>query len=174
MNLFDTIFELIDMRSFSNLWYWIGLAVIWSSASHWVLGVPFDMIQRAKRKGGEPMQDLEDLARINVNRILYIARVSGLWLSGFVCFLLTSLVLLGFVYRVEFAQAVFFVAFPMTIVGVVSISTASLIEQTRPLGEDLCARLMRHRLYVQLVGMATICVTAPWGIWQLISQNILH
>ena len=49
MDWYDTVFEVIDMRSFSNLWYWIGLAVLWSSVSHWVLGVPYDSILRAKR-----------------------------------------------------------------------------------------------------------------------------
>ena len=52
MDWYNVIFELIDMRSFSNLWYWIVLAVLWSTASHWVLSVPFDMISRAKRQGG--------------------------------------------------------------------------------------------------------------------------
>ncbi len=46
--------------SFSNLWYWIALAVMWSSTSHWVLGVPYDMIQRARREGGQAEADLED------------------------------------------------------------------------------------------------------------------
>ncbi|MCU0909379.1 MAG: component of SufBCD complex, partial [Rhodobacteraceae bacterium] len=32
MDWYLTVFEVIDMRSFSNLWYWIGLAVLWSSA----------------------------------------------------------------------------------------------------------------------------------------------
>ena len=43
---------------------WIVLAVAWSSASHWVLGVPFDMVMRARRQGGQAAADLEDLARI--------------------------------------------------------------------------------------------------------------
>ena len=86
---YQVIFELIDMRSFSNLWYWIALAVLWSSTSHWVVGVPFDMILRARRQGGQPQADLETMVRINVTRLLYIARTSGLWLVGFACFLLT-------------------------------------------------------------------------------------
>ena len=53
MDLHLRIFEVIDMRSFSNLWYWIMLAVIWSSTSHWVLGVPHDMFIRARRQGGQ-------------------------------------------------------------------------------------------------------------------------
>nr|MDJ0826631.1 component of SufBCD complex [Rhodobacter sp.] len=69
MNWYDTVFELIDMRSFSNLWYWIALAVLWSTSSHWILGVPFDLVQRASRYGGEAEVDLTDLVRINVNRV---------------------------------------------------------------------------------------------------------
>ena len=110
MSWTQTLFELIDMRSFSNLWYWIVLAVVWSTASHWVLGVPYDMVLRAKRQGGQAEADLEDIVRINVNRLLYIGQVSGLWLAGFACFFLTMLVLLGFVYGVEFAQAVLLLA----------------------------------------------------------------
>jgi hypothetical protein len=72
VNLHETIFELIDMRSFSNLWFWIALAVVWSTASHWVLGVPYDMVLRARRVDGLAEVDLEDMVRININRILYI------------------------------------------------------------------------------------------------------
>ena len=61
MDLIDTLVELIDMRSFSNLWFWIALAVVWSSASHWILGVPIDLVYRAGRIGGQAERDLEDL-----------------------------------------------------------------------------------------------------------------
>ena len=85
MDWYQTVFEMIDMRSFSNLWFWISLAVMWSTASHWVLGVPFDMVLRAKRVGGQTEIDLEDLVRINTNRLLHVGRVSGLWLLGIAC-----------------------------------------------------------------------------------------
>ena len=58
MNWYQMLFDLIDMRSFSNLWYWIALGVIWSSASHWVLGVPYDMINRARRDEGAVRSDV--------------------------------------------------------------------------------------------------------------------
>ena len=127
MDWYQTLFEMIDMRSFSNLWFWIALAVMWSTASHWVLGVPFDMVLRARRYGGEAQADLEDIVRINVNRLLYISQVSGLWLLGLGFFVLTSLVLLGFVYAIEFAQALLLLGFPMSLVGLLSLSTARLI-----------------------------------------------
>ena len=160
------------MRSFSNLWFWIALAVLWSSASHWVLGVPYDLVQRAKRQGGQAEVDLDDMVRINVNRLLYIGRVSGLWVLTFACFVLSGLVILGFWYNVEFAQAVFLLGFPFSIVGLVSLSTARIIEEGQLKGDDLQRRLWRHRTYTQVIGMVSIFVTALWGMYKNLSVGV--
>jgi len=166
VNWYDAVFELIDMRSFSNLWYWIALATVWSTASHWVLGVPFDMVTRARRNGGQAEIDLQDMVRVNVNRLLYISGVAGLWLIGFVSAVLTALAVLGFWYRVEFAQAVFLIAFPMTLVGLLSVSTARLIAAEDPTDEQLFKRMNRHRHMTQVIGMLAIFVTALWGMYK--------
>lgn len=166
MSWFDIIFEVIDMRSFSNLWYWIALAVAWSTASHWVLGIPYDMVLRARRRGGQAMTDLEDMARINTNRILLIGSVAGLWMIAIASAILTTLGILGFGYRVEFAQAVFLIAFPMSFVGLLSISSASLIRAEESRGDQLCRRLVRHRFWTQFIGMLAIFVTAMWGMYK--------
>ncbi|WP_174234462.1 component of SufBCD complex [Sulfitobacter sp. SK012] len=166
MDWYNNLFELIDMRSFSNLWFWIVLAVVWSTSSHYVLGVPFDMVLRARRHGGEAETDLEDMVRINTNRMLYIAQVSGLWLLGFGCFFLTMLALLGFYYGMEFAQALMLLALPLSVVALLSLSTARLIQQEGAEGERLRRRLTRHRLYTQIIGMVSIFVTALWGMFQ--------
>ncbi len=173
MDWYSTVFELIDMRSFSNLWYWIALAVVWSTTSHWVLGVPYDMIQRAGRHGGEAEADLEDMVRINCNRLLYIAGMSGLWLLGFVSAIMSSLAILGFWYWVEFAQAVFLLAFPMTFVGLLSLNSARVIRDRQLSGEDLRKRLHRHRIATQFVGMVSIFVTALWGMYQNLALGAL-
>lgn len=173
LDWYSSVFELIDMRSFSNLWFWIALAVAWSSASHWVLGVPFDMVHRARRAGGQAETDLEDLTRINVNRLLYIGRISGLWILGFTCFVISGLAVLAVWYRVEFAQALLLLVFPMSIVGALSLSTAKLIEAEASTGEQLRKRLARHRLYTQLIGTVSIFVTAVWGMYQNLTIGVL-
>jgi len=173
LDWYSTVFELIDMRSFSNLWFWIALAVAWSSASHWVLGVPYDMVLRARRVGGQAERDLEDIARVNVNRVLYIARVSGHWLFGLMFFMLTSLALLGFVYHVEFAQALFLLAAPMSGVAVLNTVTAQRIEREQAHGPLLHKRLTRCRLYTQMIGTLSIFVTALWGMYQNLSLGVL-
>lgn len=173
MNWFDSVFLMIDMRSFSSLWYWIGIAVIWSSASHWVLGIPFDVVQRARRSGGQAQDDLETLVRINTGRILYIAQISGLWIMGFSFFLLTVLALLGFLYRIEFAQAVFLILAPMCVVGAMSLRTARRIAAEGDKGPGLYRRLMFHRVAVQAVGVVSIFVTSMWGMWHNMHVNVL-
>ncbi|MDH5528633.1 MAG: component of SufBCD complex [Paracoccaceae bacterium] len=173
MNLSQLIFDLIDLRSFSNLWYWIALAVTWSTASHWILGIPYDMVLRARRHGGQAEQDLADITRINVTRILYIAREAGTILMAMGTFALTTLALLGFYYHIEFCQAVFLIAMPLSIVASMSFSTARKIEETGASGEDLRKRLAIHRVTVQVMGMISIFITAFWGMLQNFNVSIL-
>ncbi|MEL6168534.1 MAG: component of SufBCD complex [Pseudomonadota bacterium] len=166
MDWYQTVFELIDTRSFSNMWYWIALAVLWSTVSHWVLGVPFDMVQRAQRQGGQAEADLEDLVRVNINRILYIQEYAGLFILGFGCAAYTTLALLGFFYGVEFAQAVFLLAFPMMVIALMSLNTARRIRSDGLAGADLRKRMARHRFWTQVLGVVSIFVTAVFGMFQ--------
>lgn len=154
------------MRSFSNLWFWIVLAVVWSSASHYVLGVPFDLITRARRQQGAALADMEDMVRININRMLHISGVAGLWLLGFLSFVLSALLILAFWYWIEFAQAVVMIALPMTMVGLMSLATARTIQAEAPQGEALFRRLTRHRFWTQVIGMISIFVTALFGMYR--------
>lgn len=170
---YKVIFELIDMRSFSNLWYWIALAVLWSMASHWVLGIPYSMVLRARRHGGQAEIDLQDMARINVNRLLHMADTSGLWMVGLGCFLLSGLFMLGFIYGVELAQAVFLMLLPMSAVSALSLRTARQVAGAGLIGEALCKRLTRHRISVQMIGTLSIFVTALWGMYQNLTIGVL-
>ena len=173
MDWYSSVFELIDMRSFSNLWFWIALAVLWSSASHWVLGVPWDMVTRASTNDGAPMHDMETMVRINSNRILYITGEAGLLITGFAGFVVTVLILLGFVYEREFAQAVFLLGAPMGLVFLTSVRTAKQIRSLQLEGEALIRRLTRQRFYTRLIGMFSIFVTAMWGMYQNMSASAL-
>ena len=175
MDWYETVFELIDMRSFSNLWFWIALAVLWSTISHWVLGVPWDMVLRTRKRTAseEAVQDLEDMVRINTNRILYIVGETGLLISGFVCFILTVLFMMGFLYGQEFSQALFLLGLPISIVWLLSVRTARAIREQGITGQALYKRLYRHRLVTQVIGMISIFVTAMWGMLQNLQVGVL-
>ncbi len=167
MDWYQTVFEVIDMRSFSNLWFWIALAVLWSSVSHWVIGVPFDMIVRAKReKSGTAMDDLNALVHINARRMLYISETAGILIILFGSTFMTALVIMAVFYNIEIAQAVLLLGGPLTILSFMSLRTASKIEQGREVGEEMIRRLMRHRFWTQLLGVCAIFVTAMYGMYK--------
>ncbi|MGI9390710.1 MAG: component of SufBCD complex [Boseongicola sp.] len=167
MDWYETVFSVIDMRSFSNLWYWIALAILWSSVSHWVLGVPFDMIIRARRqKDGDAMNDLHDLVRVNVRRILYIAETAGSWILLFGSAVFTTFLLLAVFYDIEFAQATLLLAAPMGILGALSVRTSRRIQSDGDQGDALVRRLMKHRFVTQMLGVFAIFVTAMFGMYK--------
>jgi hypothetical protein len=174
LDIFETVLEVIDLRSFSNLWYWIALATLWSSVSHWVLGVPHDMIQRARREGGQAQADVEDLVRININRLLNVVETGGWVLPGLAAFWLTALLVLAFWYNVEFAQALVLLVGPLVLVVWVSILSSRKILADGTTGEPLFRRLTIHRRTVQVIGMLSITVTAFYGTWQNLSVSILN
>lgn len=174
MQWYQVIFQLIDMRSFSNLWYWIVLAVLWSTTSHWVLGVPFDMITRAKREGGSVQQDLETMVRINCQRMLHITDVAGTGLVAMLFFILSVLLMLGIYYHIEFAQALLFLLVPMVIIMLLSIRSARLIGAGDFEGEALHKRLFYHRISTQVIGMLSIFVTSLYGMWFNLTAGVLH
>ncbi|WP_113912883.1 component of SufBCD complex [Roseovarius dicentrarchi] len=175
MDWYSTVFELIDMRSFSNLWFWIALAVLWSSTSHYILGVPWDMVLRARKEaeGSAAMDDMTAMVGINVRRILYIAQESGVMLTGIICFALTTAALLGWVYEREFAQALILLGVPLSLVWLLSLRTARQIDAAGLTGAPLINLLFRHRLYVQIIGMVSIFITAMWGMYQNMSVSAL-
>ncbi|TQV69580.1 component of SufBCD complex [Aliiroseovarius halocynthiae] len=174
MDLYATVFEVIDMRSFSNLWYWIALAVAWSIASHWVLGVPYDLVHRAARHEGQAQEDLEAIARVSCNRLLSLSEQSGIGLIATTSALLTSLGILGFWYGMEFAQAVFLLLLPMILVAFLSVRTAGRIRSADLKGKELRDRLGRHRLAIQIIGMISIAVTSTWGMFHILSYGVLR
>lgn len=171
MDFYATAFELIDLRSFSNLWFWIMLAVFWSTASHFVLGVPFDMVTRAAKHGGQAEQDMLDLVRINANRLTNISDVAGTWLIAIAFALISSLLLMGFAYRVEFCQALTLIFTPMAIVFALSVRRARTI--TGLSGEETRRRLKTHRFVIQLIGVLSILVTSMWGMFFNLSVGVL-
>lgn len=163
---YERIYELLDLRSFSNLWYWLAVAVVWSSASHFVVGVPYDMVLRARRRGGQAERDLEDLARIHATRIVSAEERAGAWIVGVMAFWLTVLGLLGFHYRIEFAQAVFLIVAPLTPVGYVTLRAARNIAVQSLAGEALRRQIARTRLAIQVIGFFALLLTAMWGMYQ--------
>ncbi|MCC5954987.1 MAG: component of SufBCD complex [Natronohydrobacter sp.] len=174
MAFLDNIFGLIDMRSFSSVWYWIVVALYWSSASQTILGAPYDLIMRARR-GDNPQneQDLGDLVGIHVRRKLSLMRRVGHWIVAFSAAGLTAIGVLAVVYRLEFAQAVMLILIPLTIVRLLGLRLAFRVEREHMDGARLSRALLTHRLWIQVLGVISIFVTAVWGMLLVMSRSVL-
>lgn len=165
-----TIFDLINLRSFSSIWYWMVLVAVWTLAAQRVLGVPQDVIARARRQGGAAMTDLAVLLRVGIRRRQWAGAPFGPWLLGLVCFGLTVLVLLGFVYRVEMAQAAVLILAPMALVFTLGQRLARQVAALPDAAPEVFTLIARHRALVQAIGGLAIFVTTLWGMW----QNLMH
>jgi hypothetical protein len=171
LDFLDLVTEVIDLRSFSNLWYWIVLAMLWSTLSHWTIGVPWHIVARARRGDTRAQADMQALAEINGERILAGTEQSATFLVAAATFLATGLAVLGWVYGVEFCQALFLLIFPAMLVGAMTVATA---RRLRAEGyEDVAGRLRTHRLGVQILGVLFIFVTAFWGMYTNITVGPL-
>lgn len=161
----DSVLNLIDLRSFSSLWFWIVVALAWSGITHSALGVPFDMVLRARRRGGQHMADLEALVDIQIRRRMTVLQAAG----GTIVLVWTATVtmtfILGFGYGLELAQALALLLVPMTLVFALRGRLMARLAGGRLRGEALCRALTWHRLGVQGVGLAAILVTTLWGMW---------
>lgn len=165
MSLYKLMVEFIDLRSFSNLWYWIALFAVWVRAVRFGLGVPYDMVDAARRDGGQALQDIEVLARLYSTRMLTFSRSLGYWLVGLVSFVGTVLALMGFVYRSGFAQALFFVFFPLCALGYLSLRAALRVEAGEGQGQALISLLANHRRSVQFLAILALGATVLFGAY---------
>ncbi len=171
MDFLDLVTEVIDLRSFSNLWYWIVLAILWSTLSHWTVGVPYHIVVRARRGDARADRDMVTLARINSERILSQTETSAPIFLGLAAFVVSALAVTGWGYGVEFAQAVFLLLFPALLVGGLSVLTARRLRAEHY--EDVARRLRIHRTYVQMLGVVFIFITAFWGMYTNIAVGPL-
>ncbi len=173
LHVTGTILDLIDLRSFSNIWYWIVLVAVWSMATHWVLGVPQDVVARARRQGGQAAGELAVLLRVGIRRRMWVHAPFGHWLLGAACFAMTVLVLLGFVYRIEFAQAVVLLVGPMALVFALGQRLSRRIMALPEGAPEVHALLANHRALVQAIGGLSIFATTLWGMWQNLTFSVL-
>ncbi|WP_106744210.1 component of SufBCD complex [Yoonia maritima] len=156
--------RVLDVHTFSNLWYWIMVCTCWMIVSHWIIGVPFDMILRARRFGAQAGSDLEALVDINVRRIQALVQEGGGLAVGLLAFILTSVVVSALYYRLEVAQGVMLLVLPITFVGGINVFASKRLSQNPLQGAELSKYLIRLRLIIQLIAMVSVFISAAYGM----------
>lgn len=155
----DIFWQLLDLRSFPSLWYWLFMAVTWIVVIGRPLGVPYDMVEDA-RYDMQVQADTVTMARINARRFVRMmdARVMPL----FVFTLLGGVGVLAFGYGVGFAQAVSFIAWPLVWVFVLAVRAAGRVDRTAD--PQAILRVLRWHRYI-ILAIASVCMVFSllWG-----------
>lgn len=168
-----SLLDLIDLRAFSSLWYWIVVGVLWARISQTPLGVPIDMVRAAETEGDQARDDLEAIAEIMIRRRLGMAEALGVWRIGLWAFALTLLFGLALGYGLELAQAVLLIAAPMALVSLFSHRAAVRIAAGGTEGARLRRRLVRLKYTIQIIGLVSVFVTAIWGMYANLARVAL-
>ncbi|MFN3275258.1 MAG: hypothetical protein ACK41U_11345 [Paracoccus sp. (in: a-proteobacteria)] len=182
---FDSLIGVLSSRSFSTIWFWLALIGMWSAAGRTVLGVPAEVLTRARtaiRRGeaeGAPVITLLDWLSLTLPRWRLGPREGAIFLAV-TSFLLTSLAIMGFGFGLELAQALTLVGLPFWLLFWMRVRLARRLvpllaaaqEGQTPLAEAAAGTLRhmtRHRLWVTLLSMAAVLVTLLWGmLWVLL------
>lgn len=160
--------EVIGSRSFASIWYWIVFALLWTRATHWTLGVPYEDARNAQVLGGQHMVDFELQMSMNIRKRVALYRDHPALLVALAAFMLATVFMLGFWFRIQFMQAAFLLIFPLTMVTLLSISLALRLERTGLQGEALCNAYIWHRRIKQVIGGFAILTAAFWGVSQTV------
>ncbi|MFV0301928.1 MAG: hypothetical protein ACK5IP_13805 [Paracoccus sp. (in: a-proteobacteria)] len=179
----DGFLDLMDARSFGSVWFWFLLILIWAGNGRAVLGVPSDVINRARRDPeGLPGLALLDWLSLSLPR-WHLDRREGVAFLAISSFLLTSLAMLGFGYGLELAQAVTLLAVPLFLLFLMRLRLAQRLDPVLSGAHDgsvapdeAAARALRmigwHRRLAFALSMLAVAATALWGtIWQLMHPN---
>ena len=167
--------DYIEFSSFSSIWYWLGLLVVWSAATHRTLGVPFYYWILARRGDDYMRYYLEQLVPENAQLTLRMYQgASWVVFAASASFLVTTWAVLAFYYQSEILQALFFLLVPLSGVAVIRYQFARVIVRTNPQFDDLFRVMYRFRIYTMILAAAIIFLTTFWGMWvNMVNSGIL-
>lgn len=147
--------SLFAPASFLSVWYWVLSAVVWSVVCNHILGVPYDMLWRARRVPRVAEQAIE-LAQMTAERVRLFQDRAGSAAAAIGGFVLAVLFTFGFLLRVEPAQAAFCLLFPLAIVAYSTMRLAQGMNMQCFDNDALLLILARRRMWHQFIAVVAI------------------
>lgn len=168
------IFDVLDARAFSSLWYWVLLGLLWTRVMHAPMGVPVEMLRAARRGGDQARADTRALAEIEARQRRAGMAALGVWRVAGWYFGLTLLAILAVQYRFEVAQAVLVIAAPLGLVRWLGGRAARRLAGIA--ADDDAAffgTLVRLRRQVQTIGLVSVFFTSIFGMAHNVVTGVL-
>lgn len=153
------MYQAFATASFMSIWYWVLHGVVWTLACYRTLGVPQDMLVRARR-APEIAARVDTLAQLASARAVGIYRTLGVPLAAGGGFVLAILFAIGFGEGIELAQAGFLLIFPFAVIAYSKLRLALAVRQRKMGGAALVLALARRRMWHQLVAVFAVLAAA--------------
>lgn len=150
-----TAFYLVGPGSLQSIWYWALTILVWTLVTHRTLGVPYDMLLRARRLP-EICTQVDVLAHITAARVSGLHGAAGVPLAAIAGFSLAAMFVFGFLMDLELAKALFLLLAPLSMVGYSTLRLALNIESRDHRGIRLVRILARRRFWHQVVAVVSI------------------
>lgn len=147
--------RLFATAQFDSFWYWVLQVVVWTIICGRTLGVPYDMLLRA-RHDPDVAARVDLLAGIAAERVAGVVDRAGTAIAAGTGFVLAGLAGLGFWSGIEVAQAVFMLAAPLAAVGFSVVRLALWIRRSRLVGPHLVLALGWRRICHQTIAILAI------------------
>lgn len=144
------MYQFLAAADFQSPWYWVLHVVVWAVACARTMGVPYDMVVRARRIP-EVAARVDLLAGLAAARIAGAADAAGPAIAAVTGFVLAGIGGLGFWTGIEAAQAVFFLLAPLAAIGCSQVRLATRIRGGDLAGPALVAALDWRRVFHQAI-----------------------
>lgn len=146
------MYQFLAAATFESPWYWVLHVVVWTLACTRTLGVPQDMLIRARRLP-EVAARVDLLAGLAAGRLAGMADGFGPAGAAATGFLLAALAGLGFWNGIEAAQATLCLLAPLAAIAFSKIRLALWIRASRLVGPRLVLALAWRRTCHQVIAV---------------------
>lgn len=157
--------EIMTANGFNSLWYWLLVSVIWGRAIRWTVGIPNDMMRAARNGNQQAKEDALSLMDINIRTTTHEFNQFGTALVLLTCFVMASFATMGFWNDVPVLQGLFFVGFPIVVLGGLEIRLSYRLQEKPVTWDALSAIYRRH--FWKKIGLAILFIFGSmfWALY---------
>jgi hypothetical protein len=157
--------EIMTANGLDNPWYWLLVAIVWVRSIQRTMGIPSDIMRAAKRGDELAKKDALALLDIYIRTIIRDFNHFGTILVLMTSFVLASTATMGFWNGVAILQGVFFIAFPMVLLGAIGVHISYRLKNKAESWDVLCKMYSKHRLLKVALAITFIFTSMLWALF---------
>ena len=161
------ILQFFSFESLWNIWFWAAVVISWSVTCHFILGVPFDLVVMADRKGGQWADHCDAMAQAQIFRMTQAFESYGMASTCSAFFGLAAIGTMAFFLDLEAAQALFALLAPQALVHGWSVPIAFRLRRMEAEGVVLRKALAKRRFWHQVAGLVAIALVTTVAVYDL-------